>query len=302
MRDPCHVVLCITADHAQHAGAALHSLALANSDCRFRATVFVDQHDRRVAALQSLAELHRGILEIELREARASAVAGLPLSHHGHWMAYFKLLAIDQMAEITDRVLLLDADVVVVGPCHALLDLELDGAALAATPEFGPAGNARLAIPDVESYFNTGVLLVDTARFSEERLAQRALEFAGANLAAMRWWDQCALNAVAIGRIRPLPARWNVQGGYVIGAPAGYLAEARAASRIVHFSGSSKPWHYRCEHPWRELYWSALAGTPWQDARPTGRSPRSIASKLLVRPLRETAAVWRKSMSSALAH
>jgi hypothetical protein len=43
------------------------------------------------------------------------------------------------------------------------------------------------------------------------------------------------------------------------------LREAIERPAIVHFEGPSvcKPWHYLCNHAWRDRYRLTLARTPW---------------------------------------
>jgi lipopolysaccharide biosynthesis glycosyltransferase len=77
---------------------------------------------------------------------------------------------------------------------------------------------------------------------------------------ALRYWDQDAINSVIAGRWTALPPAWNQQHYFQEIEPAslGYEPEAwqRALEQpsIVHFTGGSKPWHAKNQHPFRARY------------------------------------------------
>jgi len=92
-------------------------------------------------------------------------------------------------------VLYLDCDLVVSGDLEGLWQTDLQGSYLAAVPEpylvtshwgFGPE----------DTYFNSGVLLIDVARWREENLLPALLQFAEAHSSDFDCHDQDVLNHV----------------------------------------------------------------------------------------------------------
>ncbi|EPT03165.1 hypothetical protein FOMPIDRAFT_59584 [Fomitopsis schrenkii] len=183
-----------------------------------------------------------------------------------------------------ERVLYLDADVLVRDDLQSLWETDLGGKPIGAVRDVGfPMGH-----DDIQRgpYFNAGVLLMDLAQMRGTIGALRAA--AGAFLDA-KYADQDALNTHFRDAWRPLPMKWNAQG-------LGTYAELPSADRaliasemvemtdaaIVHFTGpvnpameyvlnpyvqpyTAKPWGYAGApgHPYASEWWSVLEETPW---------------------------------------
>ena len=185
-----------------------------------------------------------------------------------------------------ERVIYLDADVLVRGDLQELWDTDLRGKQIAATPDVGyPMGpDGALKAP----YFNAGVLLIDLAKvrktFSE--LSQLAYEMKGAEFR-----DQDVLNAHFRGDWHSISLKWNAQG---LGTYVKYHTPERDAltlsdmdcPSIVHFTGplnptlvdvlhphvqpfTAKPWGYAGApgHPYAEEWWAVLEQTGWKGWR-----------------------------------
>lgn len=229
--------------------------------------------------------------QIELHAIDPARLANLPskgagLGGHISWA---RVALADTLAGL-DRVIYLDADVLVTASMADLWSWPLCGAPLAAVANVvEPAMHhhvASLGIPDPTRYFNAGVLLVDLRRWREEGCGEQLARFVLSRRESLPWFDQDALNAVFAGRWEPLSPRWNAQNSLwvwpvwaeeVFGAEA--LHEATTSPAILHFEGPSlnKPWHYLCSHPWREEYRRTLAETPWSGTALLDRTPATMA-------------------------
>jgi lipopolysaccharide biosynthesis glycosyltransferase len=49
--------------------------------------------------------------------------------------------------------------------------------------------------------------------------------------------------------------------------------------RIIHYTGSTKPWHYMYDGLFKEKYWEYLRKTPWLNYKFDDRSLRNIIKK-----------------------
>jgi len=130
--------------------------------------------------------------------------------------ALLKGSAIDALAADYDYLIYIDGDVV----CFRELGLAHIGAfeqIMAAVPDFSVAAGYEKSTEAANSYFNSGVLLINCAVWRAtsafelyvERVVQHAdhcdfMEDCGAH-------DQCALNMVADGDWARLPLTWNAQ-------------------------------------------------------------------------------------------
>ena len=188
------------------------------------------------------------------------------------------------------RLLYLDADVIVQGDICTLFDTDLGGAQLGAVPDWimtrTLTGATRTIDPDVPElgeyhrqklgltpdqiarYFNAGVLLFDFAAMGDlKALGADLMEQARGGQYLFR--DQDILNMAFKDSYKVLDPRWNVFNSL----PASYgrvprsgLAQAMAARRaplLVHYADRDhKPWTAH-PVPHAGLYWQALIRTPF---------------------------------------
>jgi lipopolysaccharide biosynthesis glycosyltransferase len=154
-----------------------------------------------------------------------------------------------------DRVIYLDADLLVLDDLRALWETDLGsastGAVLDALDPQLKMGSARWpGVPRVSDYFNAGVLLIDVGQWRAQGIAQQALAYLGAH-PATPFSDQDALNVVLDERWKRLDARWNFQDHYQTRVEE-LGPDKRPA--IVHFVTSLKPWKATSMSPNCGLY------------------------------------------------
>ncbi|KAJ3562201.1 hypothetical protein NP233_g9727 [Leucocoprinus birnbaumii] len=180
-----------------------------------------------------------------------------------------------------ERVLYLDADVLVRHDISPLWQFDLHDRALGAIPDVGhPMGHNSF---EKHPYFNAGVLLMNLTKIREtgSRLLERGREMQNA-----KFRDQDALNEHFKDWV-PVSLRWNAQG---LGTYASYPSADRKRLKldemndpsIIHFTGPvnpslaetlnpyvqppvAKPWGYLGSpgHPFYQEWWEALAKTPY---------------------------------------
>lgn len=225
--------------------------------------------------------------KLELHAIDPASLSSLPSKGEqlGGHISWARVALGDALAEL-ERVLYLDADVLVVGPTTELWELPLGDADLAAVPNVvEPAMRPHvrsLGIAVGTHYFNAGVLLIDLTRWREQGWGDALSEVALNRAGALPWFDQDALNVVFAGRWKELAPRWNAQNSLwswprwaeeVFGAEV--ILQATTQPAILHFEGPSlnKPWHYLCQHPWRDEYRRTTARTPWAGSPLEDRTP-----------------------------
>ena len=187
-----------------------------------------------------------------------------------------------------ERVLYIDADVLIRGDLKELWNIDLGGKSLAAAPDVGiPNGHEMLGWKEVP-YFNAGVLLMDLALVRARLPALQALV---AEMKGSLHQDQDVLNVHFKGDWQVLSLRWNAQG---LGTYVQHRTPERDAlnleamkdPQIVHFTGplhpslaevlnpfvqpyTSKPWGYAGApgHPYTDDWWNMLEQTAWKGWR-----------------------------------
>jgi lipopolysaccharide biosynthesis glycosyltransferase len=218
---------------------------------------------------------------LQLHALSDDAFSALPALTRLGRIVWVRCLLPDILRDV-QRVLYLDADVLVVSPLADLLatpTVPIAAVANVVTPEERPRIR-RLGIDDFRSFFNAGVMLMDLGELRIESAPFKLLELAAARSDDLSWADQDALNILFQGRWHALHPRWNAQNA-LWNAPdvaadalgAGPAEEARRSPAILHFEGPSlsKPWHALNTHPLRSRWWATFERTPWAGRGPEDR-------------------------------
>ena len=213
-----------------------------------------------IEAISLLVETH-AIVPSDAQIAAAQHDARLPRE------ASFPLLLPEVLPRDLERILFLDADLLVLEDLMTLWETPLDQCVLAASPDAavprcsaprGVKGWKALGIPQTAPYFNGGVLLIDLGRWRERAVTQRAREYFSATREPIDFLHQEALNAVVWNDWMPLEARWNLpasSAGRPYESPA---SEAWLRPGVIHFSGRMKPWRAPVGGPFNAPYQNVL--------------------------------------------
>jgi lipopolysaccharide biosynthesis glycosyltransferase len=223
----------------------------------------------------------------------------LHASEHVSQATYLRLLIPDLLPETTTRVLYLDSDLLICRDVAELLATDMcahpiaaavDQAVLAVGSPLGIRGWQDLDLEPSAPYFNAGVLLMDLDGWRNEALGQRVLDFAVQQGTHLRFWDQCALNAVFSGRWHCFDSCWNAQITDVDKSSAWMYARFDGSEvealfdhpGILHYTGPMKPWRARYDGLYAKEWLEALDRTAWSGWRPKNR-PIVGFSKRVVR-------------------
>lgn len=191
--------------------------------------------------------------------------------------AYLRLF-LPEILPSHERILYLDADLVVFTSLSKLWQSSLNNSAIKAVPDsmtyFQGSAMEHFRSLNLDShsnfYFNSGVLLLNLAELREFRLLEMVLHWMVDNANLVFHSDQDALNALLVGKVGSLHPRWNLQVPLIDPVCFGWgctqqQAEAVANPAIVHYVTGRKPWFRQYKLPYQELYFQYLAQTPWKD-------------------------------------
>ena len=165
-------------------------------------------------------------------------------------VTYARLLLPYLFAKSVEKVLYLDADILVLEDLEPLWQTNLEGAVVGAVVDIDSdvhAGRLDLAskrstsksqdFTAPSSYFNAGVLLVDLPRWRQESISERAMHYLGRH-PNTPLSDQDALNVACAGLWKKLDRLWNFHYGDAVYCPP----SAEPSPSIIHFVGKWKPW------------------------------------------------------------
>lgn len=264
------VLMCINARYAQHAAVALVSLLENNRDSWFDVVVASTDElaEEAVKLRRSLARYENCALTVK-HFARSAAI-DLPVTAQNYSIDnYTRLWVAEFFPDRTEKILYLDSDIVVVADIRELWNVDVTEWVVGAVSIPGSDRCPALGIPERYGYFNSGVLLINLARWRKERMLDRLLDYITAHSDKIVDVDQDVLNACLYDRRLPLPYVWNVISPFFfdyhpLGIAAEELQRIRREAKIVHFNGAAKPWSYMCRHPRRTEYWKYLSKTAWR--------------------------------------
>lgn len=128
--------------------------------------------------------------------------------------AYARLLLPELLPSI-DKILYLDADMIVLNNLNLLNEVELGKYPIAAVNDIND-NSIRIfeflfKIKKAKSYFNSGVLLMNLKKLREENFTEKSLEFISTTKIPYKFFDQDILNYFFHNNYLKLDYRWNVQ-------------------------------------------------------------------------------------------
>lgn len=184
---------------------------------------------------------------------------GFPERRHLKLSAYYRLLApyiID-----CDRLLYLDCDLLVLDDLRSLFDMDLGDNVIAAAKDRSEYYIKKYYFRNIQSYFNSGVLLINTKKWQEENILEKAKNFLEKekNIRKIKYADQDILNHLLESKWKQLDKSFNYQldiyqkGGNINGI------------KVLHYVGKIKPWHYLYANNYQKYYLECLNNSPWKD-------------------------------------
>ena len=192
-----------------------------------------------------------------------SQLAAAPCDTHFPREASIPLLLADLVPAGVERILFLDADMLVLEDLAKLWQTPLDGHVLAAAPDAaiplcssprGVKGWRARGIPSHARYFNCGVLMIDLELWRQRDVTRRALQYLQTTRERIDFLHQEALNAVLWNAWEPLDSRWNLLASHARRSYESSAAESWRKPGIVHFAGRVKPWRAPVGGPFNSPY------------------------------------------------
>ncbi len=211
----------------------------------------------------------------------------LPINHHFKKENYYRIL-IPNLLDL-DKVMYMDCDIVVNGSIDELYEENIDDYLIAAVENPGFNSHADLQMKKSSRYFNSGIMLMNLKSWRNQSIAAKVIDFVSKNPSVIKFVDQCGLNAIIDGNWKPLNLKFNQQAvifernfsDKYLCFTAPELYEAKKNPVIIHYTGSSKPWHLGNKHPFKNLYWYYLRKTHYKFALPSELTAANIIKWVL---------------------
>lgn len=265
-----NICCCTDDNYAQHCAVTLCSLFENNKDSIFSIHILINSlTDSNKNELVSLVKRYGS--EISFHNVNSTQLKGCqyrvkrPLSE----AAYYRVLLATVLPPEIDTILYLDCDIVVIGNITDLFEIEMENYPVAAVQEpveICDDHRNQLSLPYGDSYFNSGVLLINLSYWRTHNSQTKLLEFSKRER-HVYCHDQDALNYVFKNQWYRLSPKWNKSNTatlelvdfYHILDKYEYLNDAR----IIHYIDEPKPWYGIIGTRYRRLYEFYLKKSGW---------------------------------------
>jgi lipopolysaccharide biosynthesis glycosyltransferase len=284
--------------YCQHLSVAIASLVANNRAHDFQAHII--HHGISEENLEKLTAYIEGIENFSavFHEFDAEPYKHFRLDGHISLASYFRLFLTEMLPRDVNKVLYLDADIVVLGDVSPIWNGDLGASLIGATMDpylnsrsATMESNLRINLPLDHVYFNAGILVINLEGWRNEDVISKFVTFIEKNHQNLLFHDQDALNSVLSGRVNYFDYEWNFQAITKISdAPSLSLSEedlrkVAKSPKIVHFTTVRKPWFYKYEISFEREYFKYLRLTPWASYVPPDRTLRMMVGRRL-KPVR----------------
>jgi lipopolysaccharide biosynthesis glycosyltransferase len=243
-----NVHLALAADRNMEVG--LHvtlytALKFLHPDCSTTIHLFVkDFSDRAINRLHQTLAPYIGRYDLKVTDAR-----GLNLGNgrclYSSKMPYASLVAANLID--AERILFLDADLLVLMDVSEIFSHELDGktAGVVFLNKVAEVWSEeytvlkKIGLADDLPYFSSGVVLFDAKKWKEKKLTEKCFEIIDQYSSELRNTDQTVLNAALGGDVFLLPDNYHR-----IFYAGGWSVDINTSNCICHLGGAPKPWDF----------------------------------------------------------
>lgn len=216
-------------------------------------------------------------IRLECIDLKESEFDNMPTWAHFSIEMYYRILAQFLLPESIERVLWLDADIIVLKDITAFYKQSFEGKKYIVASDYGvntheywKPHRKNLGFPDEYVYFNSGVMLMDLVRLRKETSKEKIIRTAHEIQDHMIFPDQDILNYLYQEDVKYVDWKiYNYQ----------HMSRSRIDSKdlreiaILHYVGGRKPWQYwsltvdSC-HYWKtrvqQGYWKEAVATYWK--------------------------------------
>lgn len=193
---------------------------------------------------------------------------------------YYRLLLPQILPSNVNKVIYLDADIIVESDISEFWNTDISDYACAAVEDEGSLYQIkRLKLPIKNLYFNAGVMLFNIDYLRKNDFIKNWQKYFNENKDIILLQDQDILNGTLNGKCKFLPLKWNANGriysnDHIIEHEYTWEEATEAAHHpaIIHYTDKNKPWMNSCNHPLKDEYLKYLEYTPWKHKIPLYKS------------------------------
>ena len=201
-------------------------------------------------------------VKVDIIDVKEIEFGNYPIAHHLSVETYFRILAQFILPVETDRILWLDADIVVLKDIAEFYYQDFKGKKYVVCEEkvndtdYGKDLKRRLGLPDNHRYFNAGVMLMNLKLLREDTNVESIMRECEILKNKVEWFDQDILNIIYQDQLKyDNPSKYNYQLSHDKSIPKTELKNIC----ILHYNTCHKPWKYEEMNETSIYYWKAYS-------------------------------------------
>lgn len=253
-----NLLMCMDSNYLDKACTMLFSLRRHTKE---EATVYLMNHSLQTDEIASFRQYleKRCKMVLEIVNVQDDIFNAFP-SELGHYKIemYYRILAQFLLPATLDRVLWLDADIIVMKDVAPFYHQEFEDNMLVVCPDSNnglpDVQNCihTLGLPEDHVYFNSGVLLMNLEQLREKTKSQEILQQCHSLKDKLTYPDQDLLNVLYANQVKYAP--WK-QYNYQVGMCKRIPKEDIKQIVILHYTSYKKPWNYVYLTSSSRYYW-----------------------------------------------
>lgn len=281
-----HIVYASDDKFAEILGVSMVSLYTNSTDMDEIIVYILDNRilESNKKKLESVAEQYNRPKPIWLGTKNINREVGMEvMTDRGSLSQYARLFVASNLPQDLDRILYLDCDTIICKSIRELWNLDMYGKTVAALMDaFSRHYRANIGLAPEDIMFNSGVMLIDMARWREKCYEEKLLQFIRSHNGRIQQSDQGALNAILSGDVYCFEPRFNsltifydftYEDMLIYRKPPKFytkeeIQRATEVPVIIHFTTSflsSRPWVRGSKHKYVGLWLKYKEMSPWKN-------------------------------------
>ena len=250
---PVNIAFCINDNYVEQLIVVLWSI-MKNLTTGRNVNVWIVSSDMSDASKNYLRKLRLGFknLHLSFLDIDAKELTQLPRTiDYISTETYYRYLLPNLLPNI-DKILYMDADIVVNGDISPLYDTDLANCYIAGADDSYIAAinhKPQIGLDNSELYVNAGVLLMNLKQMRTDNIPQKLIDTTKNMASKVKYQDQDIINIVCRGKILEFDSIYNYTSHNILKEKSKYKHAV-----VIHYTGKNKPWLSDSNNPMRHLW------------------------------------------------
>ncbi len=267
-KDHMNIICSCDANYVPCCGIMLTSVFENNKESLINVYVFCNLHKVDISELEKLSTKYgQSILFINIED---ELVKRFPIKETDYITraAYYRLLVTEYLPKEVEMALYLDCDIIVNKSLIALYNsdiLDYSAAVVLDCNYYLEERIVKLGIKNANTYFNSGVLLLNLRYWRENDIFNKIVFYNNAHSDLLDTHDQDLLNVVLMNTVKYLPINYNFQTGFLHKRNLKKYNEALHSTIMGMSADDIVIWHYSTPvKPWNNWYFAYPNYEVWE--------------------------------------